>query len=328
MDITASMMATVRGRAPFPLAHFCNDSVAASDWKGGCTPTKQQMLRQNYAAKIERLDGLLGKYLALIQEQGEGNNTIVCLASDHGEMLGDRATHSKSKPWQSAMSVPLICSGPDILKGKIVHTPVTTMDLAATFIDYSGASTSESPGMTSRSLRPLLEGGQAAQPLRSVVHSGLGNFRTVIVHNASTGHALKLFCCNDHGCPGSTPADRALMESVRRTHPHTHVTSEVHLFNFTPGSWDRFESPAADLAVARPDLVKDMAALLPGWHPTQPSYNWRGCNLAGWVPGAVPPTPPPLPPVPPLPANSFQGCFVDTNPCGSSAWCDPVYLDP
>lgn len=43
--------------------------------------------RQNYAAKIERLDYWLGQYKNLLAEQGVLNNTIICLCSDHGEML-------------------------------------------------------------------------------------------------------------------------------------------------------------------------------------------------------------------------------------------------
>ena len=70
-------------------------------------------------------------------------------------MLADRATTAKSKPWQSAMSVPLICAGPGIAAGFTVRTPVTTMDLAATFIDIAGGVVPA--GMSSTSLLPLLK---------------------------------------------------------------------------------------------------------------------------------------------------------------------------
>ena len=94
-----------------------------------CEPATVQRLRHNYAAKIERLDTLLGGYLQAIEQRGEAASTVTCLASDHGEMLADRATTAKSKPWQSAMSVPLICAGPRIAIG-VVAAPVSTMDLA------------------------------------------------------------------------------------------------------------------------------------------------------------------------------------------------------
>lgn len=50
------------------------------------------------AAKIERLDSLLGEYLAAVAKRGEAGFTVTCLASDHGEMLADRGATAKSKP--------------------------------------------------------------------------------------------------------------------------------------------------------------------------------------------------------------------------------------
>ena len=95
MDITASMMATVRNRTAFPAPYGCpTDHLLCG-----------QITRQNYAAKIERIDHWLGQYRGVIAVRGEAAATMVCLASDHGEMLADRFTTAKSKPWQSAMSV-------------------------------------------------------------------------------------------------------------------------------------------------------------------------------------------------------------------------------
>ena len=69
----------------------------------------------------------INKFDYLLAEAG----TVSCLTSDHGEMLADRGTTAKSKPWMSAMSVPLICSGPGfgIAQDAVVHWPVTTLDL-------------------------------------------------------------------------------------------------------------------------------------------------------------------------------------------------------
>ena len=34
-----------------------------------------------------------------VEELGDTNNTIVCISSDHGELLGDHGDWAKSKPW-------------------------------------------------------------------------------------------------------------------------------------------------------------------------------------------------------------------------------------
>jgi arylsulfatase A-like enzyme len=135
--------------------------------------------RCNYAAEIENLDRLFKKVLDEVERQGETENTVVCIASDHGEMLGDHGDVDKSKPWEGSAHVPLICKGPGIKANATVDLPVGTLDMGGTFIDY--ASGVPDPSMTTRSLRPFLEGKpDAASSYRQFVSSGLANFRMVV----------------------------------------------------------------------------------------------------------------------------------------------------
>lgn len=277
MDITESMMASVSGRPLFPHPAYCNSTNSISR-NALCTPKNIQITRRNYAAKIERVDYWLGQYLAVIKAiggQADLDNTLICLTSDHGDMLADRGTTAKSKPWQSAMSVPLICSGPNIKSNTVIDTAVTTMDLAATFIDFSGGVIPSN--MTSISLRPLMSGNsEHISPPRTVVHSGLSNFRTIIFNKNST-HTLKFFCCNGV-CPGSTAKDRAATLSKS-------ANDEIHLFNIAGNSWvkdGRFEHPEDDLAPNYPDLVRELAGFLPPKNMNR-SFSWKGCDLTGWV---------------------------------------------
>ena len=68
-------------------------------------------------------------------------------------MLGDRDTTAKSKPWHSAMSVPIICSGPGFAREAVISEPTATIDLAVTFIDIVGGTIPD--GMNATSLLPL-----------------------------------------------------------------------------------------------------------------------------------------------------------------------------
>ena len=77
----------------------------------------------------------------------ELGNTVICISSDHGEMLGDFDIFSKSKPWVASTNVPLVCMGPDIERRQIIESYVSNMDLAGTFIDYSGAETAGNMGL-------------------------------------------------------------------------------------------------------------------------------------------------------------------------------------
>jgi arylsulfatase A-like enzyme len=289
MDITSDMMASVRNRT-FPLA--TNSDIAAA---------KQQMGRQNYAAKIERLDYWLGQYVQLLTTSGEIDSTIICLCSDHGEMLFDRDAVAKSKPWSSASSVPLVCAGPGILPDRLITSPVSTVDLAATFIDIATLASSRSsakkppsssaagdplpsdesplpPGMTSRSLYPLLSGRTTSMP-RTEVLTGLNQFRMVVKQLDPTdpNSVFKFVCCNGP-CPGSNAADRAML-------PKGWV-DEYHLYNISASRW---EDPTSDMQHAMPETLQMMAALLPPAHqtPDNPNssipnqghgYRWLGCR--------------------------------------------------
>lgn len=156
--------------------------------------------RCNYAAEIENLDRLFGIILAQVEKMDPGlNKTVVCLASDHGEMLGDHGDVDKSKPWEGSAHVPLICMGPGIKSGATVTYPVATMDMAGTFMDFAGVS--PAPGMTTKSFRPLLEGKSVNQSnYRPYVSSGLSNFRMVVWEDPDSQRQWKYICCKGQ-CP-------------------------------------------------------------------------------------------------------------------------------
>jgi arylsulfatase A-like enzyme len=91
-----------------------------------------------------------------VRERGELENTIVVYSSDHGEMLGDHDLWGKRSYYQPSVGVPFIAGGPGVRRGVKSEALVSLHDVAATFVDYAGAT--PPPEMDSRSLRPVLEG--------------------------------------------------------------------------------------------------------------------------------------------------------------------------
>jgi len=167
---------------------------------GACSPTgepDETRMRCNYAAEIENLDRLFKLVTDEVEAQGELNNTLVIITSDHGEMLGDHGDTSKSKPWQGAASVPLIIAGPGVSRGRVVEGPVANLDIVGTFLDYAGAKPSE--GMSTVSLRSFLQA-SSSTGYRPFVSSGLDNFRMVV--KEVDGISYKYICCKGQ-CPGS-----------------------------------------------------------------------------------------------------------------------------
>ena len=150
--------------------------------------------RQDYAAEIINLDIAFKTVIDKVRDIGDYDNTIFCITSDHGEMLGDFNLWQKSKPWVASSNVPFVCQGPGIQKGKIINSYVSNMDLAATILDY--AQTSMISNMTSVSLKPFLNGTWTndKNKYRDYVSSGLANWRMVI-QDINITTTWKFICC-------------------------------------------------------------------------------------------------------------------------------------
>jgi len=69
--------------------------------------------------------------------------TVVCVTSDHGDLLGAGAEghrYGKRTVARAAVYVPLACAGPGIEPRRIVRSPVAQIDLTATLREYARVS--------------------------------------------------------------------------------------------------------------------------------------------------------------------------------------------
>ena len=249
--VTSKMTSSVQNRK-WPLA-------TDSDIDKACQTTNGEpglgLLRCNYAAEIENLDRLFGLVMEAVKARGSSieTDTVVCAFSDHGDLAGDHNDQGKSKPWQGAVSVPLVCAGPGIRSNVTLDTPMATVDIGATVLDLAGAE--KEPGMTAPSFRGLLEGDSVARRNRTYVQSGLqsGNFgesaldqafdfRLVVAKKDSWPSTFKYVCCAGK-CPGApstvSPQDkdkytRLLYDTVNDPfdmkdlkHEYPHIAEEL-----------------------------------------------------------------------------------------------------
>eukprot|EP01084_Bolivina_argentea_P211418 359656_1 len=162
-------------------------------------PYELNITRRDYSAEIENLDNQFKQILDKVCELGEYENTLICVSSDHGEMLGDYNAFDKSKPWVASSNIPFVCMGPDVGKGEVINSYVTNMDMAGTFLDYSKAKRAEN--MTTVSLRSFLNGtwSDEINEYRKYVSSGLKNWR-MVVQDVNDTVTWKFICCQSQ-CP-------------------------------------------------------------------------------------------------------------------------------
>jgi arylsulfatase A-like enzyme len=100
-----------------------------------------EMARDCYDDCISFLDEELDRLLNEVRAQGLLDNTVVIIASDHGEAFGDHGFfgHSHSL-FLDEIGVPLVILSPGAPAGQVVDSPVSLRDLPATVVDLLGLS--------------------------------------------------------------------------------------------------------------------------------------------------------------------------------------------
>ncbi|MBM3222743.1 MAG: DUF4976 domain-containing protein [Candidatus Tectomicrobia bacterium] len=111
----------------------------------------------NYYGMISQIDHNVGRMVEALDSLGDRQDTLIIYTTDHGELLGNHGLYLKHPiPYEDLLRVGLVMQGPGIQGGQVVHEPVSTLDLAATFYDYAGVAHPDA--VQSRSLRSLLAG--------------------------------------------------------------------------------------------------------------------------------------------------------------------------
>ncbi|MDF1745422.1 MAG: sulfatase [Gimesia sp.] len=112
----------------------------------------------DYYWEVQRFDKLVGDALALLEQKGELDNTIIFMTGDHGMPF----PRSKSCLYDTGTRVPLAARWPaKIQAGRSVTDFVSLIDLAPTF--YEAAGITVPADVTGRSLMQLLSGSKSGR---------------------------------------------------------------------------------------------------------------------------------------------------------------------
>jgi arylsulfatase A-like enzyme/Flp pilus assembly protein TadD len=109
-----------------------------------------------YNGSIAYVDATVGKLLDYLRKQGLYDNTLIAVAADHGESLGDHGelTHSIFL-YDATIHVPLLLKLPGKrFVGQRVNAAASLVDLAPTLLEALGQTAP--PAMQGRSLLPLI----------------------------------------------------------------------------------------------------------------------------------------------------------------------------
>jgi len=141
-----------------PLHPFDNGWMTGRAEQLAPWPRPPEMIAEQlgeYYGLISQLDDRIGDILAVLDETGLSDNTLVVYTADNGLALGSHGLLGKQSLYEHSNRVPLIIRGPGILQGES-DALVMLYDLASTLHDLTV--TEGAPGMDGLSLVPILRG--------------------------------------------------------------------------------------------------------------------------------------------------------------------------
>jgi arylsulfatase A-like enzyme/predicted Zn-dependent protease len=126
-------------------------------------PYAADTTRGAYRGEVEYTDAELGKFIAFLKEKGLYERTLIVVAADHGEGLGDHDEDSHGMfLYETTVHVPLIVRAPRPFAVRTVAKTVELVDVAPTVLDLLGVAAPRQ--WQGKSLWPLLDGGPAGAP--------------------------------------------------------------------------------------------------------------------------------------------------------------------
>ena len=132
---------------------------------GAAPPRTLRRARAGYYGHMAHIDQQLNRFLEVLHEYGQRENSYVLFTADHGEMMGDHHLFRKSLPYEGSARIPLVLAGPrasGIAAGSAPGAVAELRDVMPTLLDCAGLPVP--PGVEGRSLLPAARSGSGAPP--------------------------------------------------------------------------------------------------------------------------------------------------------------------
>jgi arylsulfatase len=108
---------------------------------GKVRPDVLHRARAGYYGHMSHIDQQIHRFIELLREYKQQDNTWICFVSDHGEHIGDHHLYRKSLGYEGSARVPLILKGPPdagLAKGARLDPVVELRDIMPTLLDCAG----------------------------------------------------------------------------------------------------------------------------------------------------------------------------------------------
>lgn len=81
-------------------------------WAEDINAPHARVLRARYYGEISYIDQCIGRILDAVDARGDGDNTLICFFSDHGDHLGDHHAWQKESYFEASCHIPFLLSWP------------------------------------------------------------------------------------------------------------------------------------------------------------------------------------------------------------------------
>ena len=122
---------------PIDLSHYeTNPAIHA-----GIEPAQLAYILSKYAGEIRATDECLGRFFALLQQQGLWQNTAILITADHGEEFFDHGEKGhKNNLFAESIHVPLLLKLPGASSGRVDRRLASQVDVLPTLLELAGVS--------------------------------------------------------------------------------------------------------------------------------------------------------------------------------------------
>ncbi|MFT4692007.1 MAG: N-sulfoglucosamine sulfohydrolase [Limisphaerales bacterium] len=151
----------------------------------------------DYAFEIEHFDKHLVRMLALLEERGELDNTLIVVTADNGMPF----PRIKGQEYEMSNHLPLAVMWPKGIKnpGRTVSDYVSFIDFAPTFLEIAGLDTKKAgmQSITGRSLTDIFNSSKSGQVIADRDHVLIGKERHDIGRPYDWGYPIRGIIKND-----------------------------------------------------------------------------------------------------------------------------------
>jgi choline-sulfatase len=192
-----------------------------------------QRARRAYYAAVSYVDDKVGELLDALAVTGLRDDTVVVVASDHGDMLGERGLWYKMTFFEDSARVPLVVHAPPRFAAGRVRANVSLLDLLPSFVELAG-DVAPDDRVAERSLLPLLQGDGTERPPVVAEYAAEGTYAPCVM--VRDGSLKYVRCPGDPELLFDLAADPLELENVA-DHPEQ-APALARLRAYADERWD------------------------------------------------------------------------------------------